>query len=84
VALFFLAFLPQFVDAQAPHKAFAFLTLGLIFIFNGTVWCLGVAVVTARAAGRVRKSGRAVSSVNRGLGGLFVYLGARLAFAHAK
>jgi threonine/homoserine/homoserine lactone efflux protein len=84
VAMFFLAFLPQFVDADAPHKPLAFLMLGLIFIFNGTLWCLGVAVMTARAAGRVRNSGRAMALINRGLGALFVYLGVRIAFAQAK
>jgi threonine/homoserine/homoserine lactone efflux protein len=84
VALFFLAFLPQFVDVDAPHKALAFLALGLIFIFNGTLWCLGVAVVTARAASRVRNSGGALALINRGIGGLFVYFGIRIAFAQAK
>jgi threonine/homoserine/homoserine lactone efflux protein len=84
VALFFLAFLPQFVAADAPHKAFAFLALGLIFIFNGTLWCLTVALVAARAANRVKSSGRAIDLINRGLGALFVYLGARLALAHAR
>jgi threonine/homoserine/homoserine lactone efflux protein len=84
VAMFFLAFLPQFVDADAPHKALAFLILGLIFVFNGTLWCLGVAVVAARAAGRVRRSGGALALINRGLGALFVYLGLRIAFAQAK
>jgi threonine/homoserine/homoserine lactone efflux protein len=84
VALFFLAFLPQFVDAEAAHKALAFLALGLIFIFNGTLWCVSVAIVAARASGRVKKSGRTMDFVNRGLGALFVYLGARIALAHAK
>ena len=84
VALFFLAFLPQFVDAEAQHKALAFLALGLIFIFNGTLWCVSVAIVAARASGRVKKSGRTMDFVNRGLGALFVYLGARIALAHAK
>ena len=79
VALFFLAFLPQFVAADSPHKAAAFALLGLIFIFNGTLWCLGVAVFTAGAASRVRRSGRAFAWINRGLGGLFVYLGIRIA-----
>ena len=81
VAMFFLAFLPQFVEADAPHKALAFLTLGLIFIFNGTLWCLAVAIVAARAAGRMRKSGRAIAWVNRGIGALFIYLGGRIALA---
>ena len=84
VALFFLAFLPQFVAADSPHKAAAFALLGLIFIFNGTLWCLGVAVFTAGAASRVRKSGRAFAWINRGLGGLFVYLGIRIATVQTR
>ncbi len=84
VALFFLAFLPQFVAAEAPHKALAFILLGLIFIFNGTLWCLGVAAFTARTASRVRQSPRAVLWINRALGGTFVFLGARLAMLQAK
>jgi threonine/homoserine/homoserine lactone efflux protein len=79
VALFFLAFLPQFVAADSPHKTAAFLLLGLIFIFNGTLWCLGVAAFAARAPGRIRQSGRALAWINRALGGLFVYLGVRVA-----
>ena len=48
VALFFLAFLPQFVAADSPHKTLAFLALGLIFIASGTLWCLGVAAFARR------------------------------------
>ena len=84
VALFFLAFLPQFVAADSPHKALAFAVLGLIFIFNGTLWCLGVAAFAARAAGNIRKSGRALAWINRSLGGLFVYLGVRIAMLQAR
>src|SRR6266702_1247289 len=84
VALFFLAFLPQFVAADSPHKASAFLLLGGIFIFNGTLWCLGVAAFAARAAGRIRQSSGAIAWVNRALGGLFVYLGFRVAMLEAR
>jgi threonine/homoserine/homoserine lactone efflux protein len=84
VALFFLAFLPQFVDAEAPHKAVAFLVLGMTFITSGTLWCLGVAAFAARAAGRIRESGRALLWINRALGGLFVYLGVRIAALQAR
>jgi threonine/homoserine/homoserine lactone efflux protein len=79
VALFFLAFLPQFVAVDSPSKAAAFVVLGLIFVFNGTLWCLGVAAFAARAAGRIKRSGGALAWINRGLGGLFVYLGVRVA-----
>jgi RhtB (resistance to homoserine/threonine) family protein len=84
VALFFLAFLPQFVDADSPHKAAAFALLGLIFIFNGTLWCLGVAAFAAGAAGRIRKSNRTFAWINRSLGGMFVYLGVRVAMAQSR
>ena len=49
VALFFLAFLPQFVDAGSPHKTVAFLVLGLLFDVNGTMWCFTIAALAARA-----------------------------------
>jgi threonine/homoserine/homoserine lactone efflux protein len=84
VALFFLAFLPQFVDADAPHKALAFVTLGLIFIVNGTLWNLGVAAVTVKAARRFRRSSRVLLWTNRVLGGVFVYLGIRVATLSAR
>jgi threonine/homoserine/homoserine lactone efflux protein len=84
VALFFLAFLPQFVAADSPHKAAAFALLGLIFVFNGTLWCLGVAAFAARAAGRIRQSGWALAWINRALGGVFVYLGVRVAMLQTR
>ena len=84
VALFFLAFLPQFVDADAPHKALAFMVLGLMFIGTGGTWCLLVAVFAARAARRVRQSGRALVWINRALGGVFVYLGIRVALLETR
>lgn len=80
VALFFLAFLPQFVDADAPSKPAAFLVLGAIFTLTGTLWCLVLAVSAARV-GRAGIGRRASAWLRRGAGGLFVLLGARLAFA---
>jgi threonine/homoserine/homoserine lactone efflux protein len=84
VALFFLAFLPQFVAADSPHKAAAFVLLGLIFIFNGMLWCLGVAAFAARAVHGIRRSGQALLWINRALGGLFIYLGVRVAMLQAR
>jgi len=84
VALFFLAFLPQFVDAASQQKALAFLLLGAVFIFNGTLWCLAIAAFAARAAARIRQSEGAIAWINRVLGGLFVYLGIRVAMLEAR
>src|SRR5262245_49858584 len=51
VALFFLAFLQQFIPADASAKVTAFVILGLIFNLTGTLWNLGV----AWCAGRLQK-----------------------------
>jgi threonine/homoserine/homoserine lactone efflux protein len=80
VALFFLAFVPQFIDAAAAQKALAFLFLGAVFNFNSTLWNLLVAWSTAKASGKLRNS-PLVTRLNRCIGGLFVLLGVKLAFA---
>jgi threonine/homoserine/homoserine lactone efflux protein len=82
VALFFLAFLPQFVDMNAPNKAIAFLFLGCVFIFNGTLWNLLVAWSAARLANRIGGSAYFAVWLNRTVGALFVYLGFRLVTSH--
>lgn len=81
VALFFLAFVPQFIDAGAPDKALAFIVLGCIFNFNGMLWCNGLAVFTAFASARLQVKPRVALWLNRVTGGLFLLLGARLALA---
>jgi threonine/homoserine/homoserine lactone efflux protein len=81
VALFFLAFLPQFVDPEAPHQGLAFLFLGAVFNLNGTLWNLFVAWSAARVSRGLALNARVARWLNRGVGALFVYLGARLAFA---
>lgn len=80
VALFFLAFLPQFIDANAPSKPLALLFLGAVFNLNGTLWNLFVAWSAARM-GAGMKHTRLAAWFNRCIGGFFVYLGIRLAFA---
>ena len=80
VALFFLAFLPQFIDADAANKPLAFIFLGVVFNFNGTLWNLFVAWYAARASAGIDRSRLAVW-FNRCIGSFFVYLGVRLAFA---
>ncbi|MGZ3185009.1 MAG: LysE family translocator [Telluria sp.] len=81
VALFFLAFVPQFIDAGAANKPLAFVILGAIFDFNGMLWCTFLAVFTAKASARIKLSPLASALLNRVTGALFVWLGIRLALA---
>lgn len=79
VALFFLAFLPQFVDPHSPHRTAAFLLLGLVFVFNGTVWCLGLAWFGAAVSRRLRDRPASGRWLNRASGAVFIGLGVRVA-----
>jgi len=80
VALFFLAFVPQFIDQGAANTALSFVLLGVIFNFGATLWCFFLAWSAARLG--AFGAGRRVSSwLSRGVGALFVVLGVRLALS---
>lgn len=79
VALFFLAFMPQFIAADSPSKFAAFIALGLCFITTGTLWCLCLAWFSSLLGDRLRSSTTFANVLNRIAGALFVLLGVRLA-----
>jgi threonine/homoserine/homoserine lactone efflux protein len=79
VGLFFLAFLPQFVDPSAPSKLAAFLFLGLVFMFNGTLWCLFLVWCASAVSRRLRGSHKTGTMATRAAGVMFVGLGIKLA-----
>jgi threonine/homoserine/homoserine lactone efflux protein len=81
VALFFLAFVPQFIHADAHYKAFAFIVLGCIFNLNGMLWCFALALFSAGAKARMKINPRMSLWLNRTTGGLFVWLGVKLALS---
>ena len=81
VAIFFLAFVPQFIAADAPNKALAFIVLGCIFNLNGMLWCHALALFTAQASARIKLPATATLWLNRVTGGLFVWLGIKLALS---
>ena len=84
VALFFLAFVPQFIAADSTSKPLAFIILGCIFNFNGMLWCNGLAVFTAFASARLKVKPLVALWLNRVTGGLFLALGLRLALAEQQ
>ncbi len=81
VAIFFLAFVPQFIAADAPNKALAFIILGCIFNLNSMLWCNFLAVSTAMASQRLKPSPAVSAWLNRITGGLFIALGLKLALS---
>lgn len=80
VALFFLAFLPQFIAPDASHKTLVFLALGVLFSINDLPVTLGYAWVAAWAARRVQLVRQAMHWLDRAAGLLFIGFGLKLAF----
>jgi threonine/homoserine/homoserine lactone efflux protein len=84
VALFFLAFVPQFIDAGSTTKIQAFLVLGAIFDTSGTLWNIFVAWSAAALAQRLAMTERIGRWMSRCIGALFVALGVRLALSRLE
>ncbi len=79
VALFFLAFLPQFIAPGAEHKTLAFLLLGLIFNVNSLWVGLGYAALAAAASHRFSALQSGMVWLERAAGSLFIVFGLKLA-----
>ena len=80
VALFFIAFLPQFVDPAGSLPVWTqFLILGVIVNVAFSSADLIAVLFTSALAGRLKRSGRALRIARRVGGALLIGLGARLA-----
>jgi threonine/homoserine/homoserine lactone efflux protein len=83
VALFFLAFLPQFVDPNCTSPIVPFLVLGGLFMATGTAWCLCLVLLSSRLTAALRR-GRLSILAQRACGILFIGLGLKLALEQGR
>jgi len=81
VALFFLALMPQFIEATSTHKVAAFLALGLSFVTLGVIWCLVLAIAAAKLRGAFLRRPSMANVLNKVAGAMFIGLGLKLATA---
>jgi len=77
VALFFLAFLPQFVDSHV-HSPIPFILLGMTFITTGFIWCVIISYFASLSTRKLRENPKIGIWLNRITGGVFILLGAKL------
>lgn len=84
VALFFLAFLPQFVDPARGSVLIQFLLLGAILSLLGFAWDALLAVTAGGAGRRLSASARFNRWRDRLTGAVLIGLGLRLAFAERR
>ena len=84
VALFFLAFLPQFVDQSRGNPALQVIALGLLFDTTGTLVNLAVALGSSRVGAHLRGTGRANAVLHKLTGVLFIGIGFRLLLGNRR
>jgi threonine/homoserine/homoserine lactone efflux protein len=82
VALFFLAFLPQFIDPVSSLGAWSFMFLGFTFFCTGSIWCTFVALFASSVAGLLRGRPEIQTGFDLFTAGLFVALGVGLFLSH--
>jgi threonine/homoserine/homoserine lactone efflux protein len=78
VAIFFLAFVPQFIAPEAPHKALAFIALGALFNINSIPINAGWALAAGWMARRESVQ-RGMHWLDRAAGAMFLAFGLKLA-----
>ena len=78
VALFFLAFFPQFIDASYAYGMLSFLMLGLTFATTGFIWCLCLAMLASKFSKKLRENPKIESMMNKISGVVFMGLGIKL------
>ncbi|WP_342440553.1 LysE family translocator [Lysinibacillus sp. FSL K6-0075] len=77
VSLFFIAFLPQFIDVKASGPA-PFLILGLTFTATGLLWCLFVAYFSSYVTKKLRGNQKLGMILNKITGMIFICMGLKL------
>jgi len=77
VSLFFLSFLPQFIDTKASGPI-PFLILGLTFTATGLLWCLFVAYFSSYVTKKLRGNQKIGMLLNKVTGIIFIGMGIKL------
>jgi len=81
LSIFFLAFLPQFIDASEPHPVSQMLVLSAVFMLMTFVVFVGYGLFAASIRTHIISRPRVLTWMRRTFAGAFVALGAKLAFA---
>jgi RhtB (resistance to homoserine/threonine) family protein len=81
VALFFISFLPQFIDPTAQNTVIPFLILGVTFIITGTIWCLFLGLFASFLFAKLKENQRLTVYINKICGLTLIGLGIKIALA---
>ncbi len=79
IAIFFITFLPQFIDVNSQNQSIGLLVLGLVFIFFGTISNIVIAYLSLKISDRFSYTGLFTSILKKVVGTLFITFGIKLA-----
>ncbi|MCP3940871.1 MAG: LysE family translocator [Desulfobacteraceae bacterium] len=80
VALFFLSFLPQFINPQAAQGPLPFLALGSIFLISSCIWFMVLTKIAAKMTNTLRNNHRIGLTLQKISGTIFLGFGFKLIF----
>lgn len=81
VALFFLAFFPQFIKKEAINNPLPFIILGLTYAAIGVLWFLMLTMFAATFSGKLAGNKKIGNWLNKFSGLVFILMGLKVAFA---
>ncbi len=84
VAMFFIAFLPQFIDPHYQNSIIPFMLLGITFTITGTAWCLALANFSSFLFSKLRNNQKFSSYLNKICGAVLIGLGIKIALTAKK
>lgn len=80
IAIFFLAFLPQFVKTTEINNPVPYLLLGMVMFLITLLWCSFLAIMGSKVAALFNKNKKAEGIMNKASGFVFILLGIKVAF----
>ena len=78
VALFFLSFLPQFINPHFANGPIPFLILGFTFMTTGTLWCFFLAYSASLISQTLRNNDKIGKIMQKVSGFVFIGLGLKI------
>ena len=82
VAMFFIAFLPQFIDVNLKNTVLPFIILGVVFTITGSIWCLILANYSSMIFSKLKKNRKMSNYINKACGAVLVGLGIKIAMTN--
>ncbi len=80
VAIFFLAFFPQFIESQYLRSPLPFIILGCVYALIGLIWFIALTLFAGSFSQKLKASPAITNWFNKFSGLVFIFMGVKVAF----